>query len=251
MFTRCPACAALFELTPGELAEAAGVVRCSGCGKTFNSLANLFDRQPDADEPPLRGQGMPPVLGHRVALQHDLPGLDDPEADDAAIEHSMTDNDSARGDSIEDLVLPPPNRAFWPAAVAVLTLVALAQGLWLLGIPQAWLDPSAGPAAIRQPATAVVMVGRDLHPHPTLDDAVVISALLRNQSTVTVDFPVIELRLFDQSSQLLGVRRLHPEDYLAHPSRAPSGLPPGALLPLIAEVAVTGSEPTGFELRFF
>ncbi len=249
MFTRCPACEALYELTPTELAEAAGVVRCSNCGKTFNSLANLFNRQPEAEDEPLRGQGMPPLLGHRIFLQPHLPGLEQSEPSGLARADAAEDPDAEA--FVEAVLQPAPSRQGWPIAVALLALLAVGQAMWMLGLPERWLDAPARNAAPASPDDAIALVGRDMHAHPTRSDAVIVSALLRNQSPGTVEFPIIELRLFDRSNQVLGVRRLQPEEYLPNPARAPSGLASGTMLPLIVEVAVTGSEPAGFELRFF
>jgi len=247
LYTRCPACEALYELSPQELAEAAGVVRCSNCGKTFNSLANLFDQQPELEDRPLRGQGMPPLLGNRILLQHGLPGFDQrppslpPLAAESAVELPP----------IEAPTLPQPTKTLvWPAIIALLAVLAIAQAMWLLKLPERWLESSAKPPMHVDPGSAVALVGRDMHAHPSRPDAVVINALLRNQSASTIDFPVIELRLFDRSGQILGARRLPPDDYLPDPAGAPNGLAPGTLLPLIIEVAVTASEPAGFELRF-
>lgn len=250
MYTRCPACEALYELTPAELAEAAGVVRCSNCGKTFNSLAELFASQPESGELPLRGQGMPPLLAHRILLQPDLPGFDlEPTGESRPLPPAPSTIISA---DETPLFKPDDRPLLWPAVTALLALLAAAQALWLTDLPQNWLDPGTGTALSGAPdAAGISLIGRDMHAHPSRDDAVVINALLRNQSTRVMDFPLIELRLFDRSNQLLGVRRLQPEDYLPDPARAPSGLAAGASLPLIVEVAVTGSEPTGFEFRFF
>lgn len=247
MYTRCPACAACYELSPEELAEAAGVVRCSNCGKTFNSLAQLFAARPDSDELPLRGQGMPPLLAHRILLQPDLPGLDIEPAEPTPLSAPPP---STSADEVL-LYKSAPKPWLWPALSALLALLATTQALWLMELPQRWLDPGVGHSVAGSPDGAIGLIGRDMHAHPSRDDAVVINALMRNQSAHLLEFPLIELRLFDRSNQLLGVRRLAPEDYLPDPARAPSGLAPGASLPLILEVAVTGSEPTGFEFRFF
>lgn len=245
MHTRCPACDALYELSPEELAEAAGVVRCSNCGKTFNSLAQLFTDRPEAGEAPLRGKGMPPLLAHRVLLQPELPGVEvndlTPEtmAQAAVEEHPQpSERASARG-------------LMWQGLAGALGLLAVAQSLWLVELPQRWLAFDSHATASAAPAEAIALIGRDLHAHPSREGAVVVSALLRNTSAQLIDFPLIELRLFDRSNQLLGVRRLQPEDYLPDPARAPSGFAPGASLPVIVELALIGSDPAGFELRFF
>ena len=223
------------------------MVRCSSCGKTFNSLANLFDRQPEPEDMPLRGQGMPPLLRHRILLQPSLPGLD---ADAwPASEPPPTAIPEASLSLGETLSQPSPSR-LWPAITTVLFMLALAQGVWLMNLPVRWSGADTPTATNAAPARSIVLVGRDMHQHPTLDNAVVISAMLRNTAPDTIGFPLIELRLFDRSNQLLGVRRLGAEQYLADPSRAQDGFIPGGLLPVIIEIAVTGSEPTGFEFRF-
>lgn len=254
MYTRCPACEALYELGPEELAEAAGVVRCSNCGKTFNSLASLFKGQPETGESPLRGKGMPPLLAHRILLQPALPGFD-ADAEGAA-EAEASSVPPAPGQSADPAAAVSGVKGAgpglrWPLAAALLAILALAQGLWLFdGLDHRF--GSAGPATPAPvPADALVVVARDMHAHPTLDNAVVISASVRNQSNATMEYPVIELRLFDRSNQALGAVRLDPEDYLEHPARAPGGLAPGLVLPMIIEVTTPGSRPTGFELRFF
>ena len=246
MYTRCPACDALYELSPEELAEAAGVVRCSNCGKTFNSLAQLFTDRPESSEAPLRGKGMPPLLANRVLLQPRLPGfdLDAPEP----VAETPEDVVGEHAQPAQATSAPAP---LWPGLAAVLGLLAVAQVLWLVELPQRWLTFDARGTASAAPAEAITLIGRDLHAHPSRDGAVVISALLRNGSDHPIDFPLIELRLFDRSNQLLGVRRLEPEDYLPDPGRAPNGFAPGASLPVIVELALIGSDPSGFELRFF
>ncbi len=248
MYTRCPACEALFQMSLEELTEAAGVVRCSNCGKTFNSLANLFDHQPEPGDVPMRGQGMPPLLSHRILLQPSLPGLD-PDLSPRP-EPLPSDIPTAPPALDEPLPQPTPSRR-WPAITAVLGAMALAQGLWLMDMPARWAEPGRPTMSNTAAGQSIVLVGRDMHAHPSLNDAVVISAMLRNSAPETIDFPLMELRLFDRSNQLLGVRRLSPEQYLADPTRAADGLAPGVLLPVIVEIAVTGSEPTGFEFRFF
>src|SRR5690606_11992798 len=72
MYTRCPACQAVYELQARLLAEAAGVLRCGNCGKTFNSLSELFEDHPAESAQPLRGQGMPPMLEQPAMIQTEL-----------------------------------------------------------------------------------------------------------------------------------------------------------------------------------
>ncbi|TVS12926.1 MAG: DUF3426 domain-containing protein [Wenzhouxiangella sp.] len=252
MYTRCPACDSIYQLGIRELAEAAGVVRCGNCGKTFNSLANLFERQPESDDKPLRGLGMPPLLSDRILIQPELPGFDSAETPKSA------DQPATAAETIDQGLAPMAPQLSagsstgrrWAFAAILLAVAAAAQTLWLFNLPERLLEGRVATTPSASAAEALTLVARDMHAHPSAEDAVVISASLRNEAAVSVAFPIIELRLFDRSNQLLGVRRLQPEEYLNRPERAPTVLAAGATLPLIFELAVTGSPPAGFELRF-
>ena len=46
MFTQCPKCSAAFRVTAGDLRQAAGRVRCGGCGSAFDALELLTEEMP-------------------------------------------------------------------------------------------------------------------------------------------------------------------------------------------------------------
>ena len=57
MYTQCPECSSAFRVTAEVLRQAAGKVRCGGCGCTFNSLDYLSEQRPaTAVTPPDGGQ---------------------------------------------------------------------------------------------------------------------------------------------------------------------------------------------------
>ena len=51
MYTLCPECDVAFSVTAEVLKQAAGKVRCGGCGVAFNALAHLSEDLPAAPEP--------------------------------------------------------------------------------------------------------------------------------------------------------------------------------------------------------
>lgn len=51
MYTQCPECSAAFRVTAHVLKQAAGKVRCGGCGIAFNALEHLSEEKP-ASRPP-------------------------------------------------------------------------------------------------------------------------------------------------------------------------------------------------------
>ena len=52
MYTQCPECGSAFRVTAEVLKQAAGRVRCGGCGSAFNALDYLSEQKPVAPAPP-------------------------------------------------------------------------------------------------------------------------------------------------------------------------------------------------------
>lgn len=253
MFTRCPGCQAVYELSASILSEASGVVRCGNCGKTFNTLSHLFAEYPQENDEPIRGGGMPPLLEHPELVQTELP---------VAVEETphRERNEPASVEPEEPLrsiAEVGPWRApglFWPAVAVLLALGLFVQTWWLWQIPGSplgrWAGPNPAMLAIN-PNEAIQIISRDLHRHPSIDGAMVISATLRNTEQVPVAYPIIEVRFYDASQQLLGARRLNPDEYLLDLQRIESGMAPGTILPLVLEFVVGSTEPSGFRIRFY
>lgn len=254
MYTRCEHCQAALPISPVDLAQAGGMVRCGSCGRTVNALAALFAEAPDGQASPIRSDGMPPLISPRVEQEQmlerdaadspvspldsaDTPPLDTPPALDLDLTPSET--------------TPRWARVLWPALGGALMLVLVIQ---LFG-PSGWrVDPAAlgiGDPAPSDIGEAIQLVSRDLHRHPTLSDAVVVSAVLVNRSSQPVAWPTIELKLFDASQQVIGQRMLAPTDYLDADADLERGFAPNVRLPVVLEMVVEGSDPSGFSMAFY
>jgi len=61
MYTQCPECNLMFRVTADVLKQAAGKVRCGGCGNTFNALRYLSEDRP-GKQPGRAATGAPPEL---------------------------------------------------------------------------------------------------------------------------------------------------------------------------------------------
>jgi predicted Zn finger-like uncharacterized protein len=249
MFTRCPSCEAVFGLKATDLAAAAGVVRCGHCGKTFNALSHLFQDHPDTDATSLKGSGNPPLLEGASIAQPELPGVSlapterieaGPRLDFSLAETGLSGPARQRAWMLGSLSL---------AAVLIVQLVV--QWHNPDSILARWLKQEAAVQRHLAPAENIQIIARDMHRHPSLDDAIVISATLRNPGDQTLAWPVLEVRLYDASQQVLGARRLPPEAYLVSETIADRGMAPELIVPVILEFVVGSSEPSGFELRLF
>ncbi|MEM1079946.1 MAG: zinc-ribbon and DUF3426 domain-containing protein [Pseudomonadota bacterium] len=253
MYTRCNHCQAILPLAPADLAQAGGVVRCGSCGHTLNALSELYAYPPGPDAAPIISDGMPPLLTPRVEQERILAEDPVPYAADTG---SATQSASTPESAALELNLPntaPPNllKWFWPA-LSVALLMAL--GMQLFG-PATWrvnwASLSTEPVEALAMDEIVQVVSRDLHPHPTLDDAVIVSAVLVNRSEQTVRWPEIQVRLFDASQQVIGERRLRPEEYMTADADPNIGFAADMRLPLVLEMVTEASTATGFSLAFY
>jgi hypothetical protein len=245
-------------MAPAELGKAGGMVRCGSCGRTLNALARLYLSFPNGRAEPVSPSGMPPMLQPHVEQERipeqrsdDAAAPAPPELSDARAEPAADERGPELHLDLEPDPPPPWARWAWPALTGVLLLSLAVQLFGPAGwrVDVEWLRfGEAEPVPI---ADAVQLVSRDMHPHPSLDDAFVISAVLFNRSERPVPWPNIELRLFDASQQVIGRRRLAPHDYLAADTDLERGFAPDLRVPLVLEMAVASSAPAGFSMSFY
>ena len=253
MHTRCPACQTAFELTAHHLSAAQGKVRCGECGRIFNALGHLFAQPPGADSLPIEPSGELPLLQRQDIVQPHLPGL---ESSPAPAETRAEPPPLLFPDSDSDASSVAPGsrrRAVWALATVALGGLLAWQLIALWQDEQSWLRVMGGGSELisaADAADALQILSRDLHRHPSLDDAMVLSIMLNNLEQQAIAWPVLEIRLFDASQQVLGARQLQPEQYLSAGQDRERGIQPGVLTPIIVEVVIGGSEPAGFELAF-
>ena len=118
MYTQCPDCSTAFRVTADVLKQAAGKVRCGGCGNAFNALAYLSESMPeqpapveaDAALPELQPES-PPTDGLPVSISAEqsaalLKTLDelagsDIRIEDTGVEWRVLDDDEV-GDGAAD-----------------------------------------------------------------------------------------------------------------------------------------------------
>ncbi|MDH3619254.1 MAG: DUF3426 domain-containing protein [Gammaproteobacteria bacterium] len=118
MYTQCPDCSTAFRVTADVLKQAAGKVRCGGCGNAFNALAYLSENMPEQqvpvqadaalpelqpDAPP--GDGLPASISaeQSAALLKTLDELagSDIRIEDTGVEWRVLDDDEI-GDAAAD-----------------------------------------------------------------------------------------------------------------------------------------------------
>ena len=251
MHTRCPACQSAFELTADHLAAAQGKVRCGECGRIFNALAHLFAEPPGVKTAPIEPSGELPLLQRQDIVQPHLPGLDGDQV--------LSEVDAGPAPLLfpDEAFNTRPEAGRWRAGWILASLALGGLMAWqLVSLWQdehSWLNErnSGGDMiSAAHAGDALQILSRDLHRHPSLEDAMVLSLMVNNLEQQAVAWPVLDIRLFDASQQVLGARQLQPEEYLSAGQDRERGIQPGVLTPIIVEIVIGGSEPAGFELAF-
>ncbi|WP_407353947.1 DUF3426 domain-containing protein [Luteimonas sp. R10] len=153
-------------------------------------------------------------------------------------------------------------RRRWPAVAAAVTLTLLLV-LQLLLADRARLaaDPQWRPllASVcdtigctlppwREPE-AIVLLQRDVRPHPGLAGVLRVNATFRNDARWTQAWPYLVLRLSDIDGRTLGQRRFPPEEYLGQPP-APAGMTSGQRATVRIDVLEPSPHTVAFNFDF-
>jgi hypothetical protein len=116
-----------------------------------------------------------------------------------------------------------------------------------------WLEAACGRLGCtlppwREPA-AFVVLSREIQPHPSAPQALLVTASFRNDARWPQAWPVLELALSDLDGQTIGLRRFRPSEYLGGTPSRPT-LAPGQSASLALEIVDPGNRAVAFEFDF-
>ncbi len=264
MFAQCPECLTIFKLGASELAAARGQVRCTHCNATFDALVTLCEQLPSEPIGELDRHVdllAPPALG--------APVFRPPASTQGAL---FFDPDDRRRSGARGPVTPPQftraqrpaqHRRAWPWILGnALLLVALCGQLawaerarWMDDARvRPWLASACATLGCTLPMhrdrDLLQLVSRDIRPHPSVPNALIISATLQNAADFTQPYPTVEITLSDLDETRIAMRRFTPSEYIPDTEALAAGLAPAANAALVFEVADPGKNAVAFEFRF-
>ncbi|GAB4184465.1 MAG: hypothetical protein Tsb002_07470 [Wenzhouxiangellaceae bacterium] len=264
MYTRCPECHTTHVLAATDLVQAGGVVSCGDCRKVFNALIHLFEAPPKPGEAPAVAtgiSGMPPVLRPLLELSEPLMEPDqepvtattaaddaDPQTDaDSEAEPASQEHSTSAGDRFQRLNLSriKLTRGAWLnlswGVLALSLLGLLGYQIWTWTTYQAQMQTARELAEIAREPEAFRIISRDVHPHPAVNNAQILSLRMRNTADHPQPYPVLEVKLLDTTQNVVAVRRYQAEQYLPGDRDRQRLLESGEDFPLWLQVKV----PTG------
>jgi len=266
MYSQCPECLTIYKIGAALLAESHGSVRCGHCNAVFDALRTLTEQLPDESvrhllahpgdsaPPQLAVPAMRPTSGQQQTLLFD-PDERPARAQSARRAHTPAFARTRRA---------RPAARNWPWALGVLglSLSLLAQIGYAeraMVLDDARLRPALdGVCAalgcrlpLRHDPAKLELLSRDIRPHPSVPNALIVSATLRNDADFAQAFPDVEITLSDLDENRIAMRRFRPQEYIADSRNLASGLAPGATAALVFEVADPGKNAVAFEFKFF
>ena len=280
MYTQCPECLSVFSLDAHTLALAHGHVMCGHCGAGFDSIATLIEQLPPEPfhELPVNEPAFEPPCVDLVVYR--------PRPDPPAVVQADVAGSSAVTEDFSQLVFTPrfareqppsqsgrsrrrqrhprqPGERRWPWIMAgiLLTLLLGLQLAWvkrdsLIRNPTVggWLRSSCAALGCELPLVAAPnrlrLLASNVQAHPSVADALMISASVRNDAAFAQPYPVLTITLSNAQGQRVAMRRLRPREYLDDSAVLQRGLAPDASTVLLLEVKDPGDKAVAFEFGF-
>jgi predicted Zn finger-like uncharacterized protein len=285
LITTCTQCGARFRVTPQQLNEKQGQVRCGRCQKVFNGFEAL-QRFPDDDTggrllaAAERAAGIPapaPPPPHVEALRFeelpDIDGLDTPEtpqAPPALAEEPAPRQRSSRSSfrpgptiTLPEPPRPKPPARAWAFGAALLALVLATELAYAFRgnlaqrypVLRPYMESVCNAAGCRvgwsREETLLKLEDSELLEVPGKADEIALNARIRNLAGVAQEFPCIELTLTDLTGQAAVRRVLRPTDYLGRPTTGNETIAAGGELTVQLRLETPRIKATGYELLLF
>jgi hypothetical protein len=93
------------------------------------------------------------------------------------------------------------------------------------------------------------VTARDIRPHPSVPNALLLTASFRNDAAFAQAWPQLEVALTDLEDQALGLRRFQAQEYLGNAPSSPL-IMPGQSASLTLEIMDPGKHAVAFRLEF-
>jgi len=250
VYTQCPHCDTVYPLPPQQLAQAHGRMQCGHCEREFNAVDRLREEDDYASRPQPSSLGParldyipPPEQGDLFKRPSPLPRA--PVATPAFVATSPA--------------APRP----WLRWASSALLLALILGLQVIAAQRAELaaDPRYRPWLARACATlgctlppwrepaALQLLAREIGPHPSVPNALLVTATMRNPGPWPQTWPQLELALADLDGRALGLRRFSPAEYLGGEPQV-AALASAETVMLRLELADPGKQAVAFAFEF-
>jgi len=248
MYTQCPHCLSVHALDAAQLSVGRGHLLCGVCEESFNGLERLADTPAQA------------AAGSARAAHSEPPRVMPEGLVSTGVPASAKSARSAPQFLVHGKRARARPSGRWWAATAALGLV-LGSQIVLAQRAELSQDPALRPWMQRlcelvgcdlplfSAPAQIALLSRDVSPHPSVPDALLITASFRNESAWAQAWPELELSMSDLDGRLIALRRFAAPEYLGQaPERR--ALAPGQPVMVELEIRDPGNQAIAFEFGF-
>jgi predicted Zn finger-like uncharacterized protein len=260
MYTYCPNCLAIYQVTSDHIDKAGGRTRCSECRQVYRAADYLFDDLAAVRKAVEEGQRAPgnrpkEVMGRYapldIPLQEESGWEKTTEARPAG--RQSPDSWQKRAISMGDI-----------GSGMAIGLLVLLLGLQWVYFKRGLLAADTGLRPTMERFCAVLhcelpmrvdldqigIVERDVRKHPAVEDALLINVAIENRAEFIQPYPLFEVRFTDKAGSAIAMRRFKPAEYLGKGIDPESGMSPQSKAQVLLEVLDPGTEAVSFQFGF-
>ena len=259
MYTFCPNCFAVYQVTADHLAKARGQTRCGECRQVYLAVDYLYDELSAAREAL--------ELQRTSGIEHS--GV----VTDSAV--AATSPETAAGVEPATLPLHPaqPLPDGWQQRPVSLGDIGSGLGIGflvlLLGLQWVYFNRAALAAddrwrpmlergcrvarcdlPLRVDLSHIDIISRDVRKHPAMKDVLLISLAFENQAEFIQPYPFLEVSFTDQSGNPVAMRRFSPAEYLDTGVELGGGMASESPVQVGLEVIDPGDAVVSFQFAF-
>jgi predicted Zn finger-like uncharacterized protein len=155
-----------------------------------------------------------------------------------------------------------PLRGIWITIVMSFCVALMLQVAWLLRAEILAKFPTSDPfykfactllgcEYKPEDLTSVIeLIARDVRDHPQYLNTLLVNATLVCHSITVNSYPVLELGLYGQTGEAIGIRRFEPREYLDKSINPAAGMLPNQPVYVVLEIAGVDSRAVSFEFSF-
>ena len=259
MYTYCPNCFAIYQVTTSHLDQAGGQLRCGECRQIYRAIDYLFEDLAAARS----------VVETQRAFTSQPQELVDQSAPPEPPAHEETGWEV----SMEARPAGRASVAGWQSRTLSMGEIGsgITIGLLLLLLGLQWVyfhrDSLAADGAwrskmehfcallhcelpMRVDLGQIGIVERDVRKHPVVEDALLINVSIENYADFIQPFPLVEVSFTDKTGSLVAMRHFSPTEYLGEGADPASGMTPQFPIQVVLEVLDPGSEAVSFQFGF-
>jgi predicted Zn finger-like uncharacterized protein len=260
MYTYCPNCLAIFQVTSEHIDKAGGRTRCSECRQVYQAAEYLYDDL-DAVRRAVKGQHAAGNQSREVMGRY--APLNIPVRDAPAGEATTEARPKGRLHHPESWHKRTVSMGDIGSGMAIGLLVLLL-GLQWVYFKRGLLAADDGLRPTMERFCAVLHCGlpmrvdldqigiveRDVRKHPAVEDALLINVAIENRADFIQPYPLFEVRFTDKAGNAVAMRRFAPAEYLGKGIDPESGMSPQSTAQVLLEVLDPGTEAVSFQFGF-